>query len=229
MRDASELSGESMNVEAQRQASPAPAEADKSRVVADESEQVPEPRVQQERTNTEQKATGLAESGKPNLERTRRRSTPGLTKEETTAFVPTPTGPVPSSPSSVPAPSAKSTANAADELRSEPASLDAQQSSPDPAPARAQVNANRALGATSAESRKSKAPAERRTASSPAVGAAAEQAPLSDARADNALSPEQWLKRIEKLRKEGKATEAQASFEEFRRRYPAYPLPEPLK
>jgi len=172
MRDALELSGESMNVEEQRQASPAPAEPDKPRVVADESEQRRGPRLQ-ERTITEQKA--------------------------------------------------------ADQLRSELAKPGAQQSAPVPAPARARVNANRALDATSAESRKSKAVAAGRTASGPAVGAAAEKALRSDAQAGDALSPEQWLKRIERLRKEGKATEAQASFNEFRKRYPAYPLPETLK
>jgi hypothetical protein len=243
MRDASELSGESMNVEEQRQASPAPADPDKPRVVADESEQRRGTRLQ-ERTITEQKAAGLAESGKLNLDRAKRPSTPGLTKEEITAeeitaeeitakeitaSVPTPAGPVPPSPTSVPAPSATSPSNAADQLRSELAKPGAQQSSPVPAPARARVNANRALDATSAESRKSKAVAAGRTASGPAVGAAAEKALRSDAHAGDALSPEQWLKRIERLREEGKATEAQASFNEFRKRYPAYPLPETLK
>jgi hypothetical protein len=228
MRDASELSGESMNVEGQRQASPAPSEADKPRVVAEESEQMRAPGLQK-RTDTEHKAVEPAESGKRNLDRAKGASTPGLTKEESTAIVPTPTGPEPPSSISVPAPSATSPSNAAGRPRSEPAKSDAQESASVPATARARVNASRARDATSVENSKSKAGSAGRTASGPALGAAAEQGPRSDARADDALSPEQWLKRIERLRKEGRTMEAQASFEEFRRRYPVYPLPDTLK
>ena len=38
-------------------------------------------------------------------------------------------------------------------------------------------------------------------------------------------SPEEWLAHIARLRQQGRIAEAQASFEEFRRRYPHYPLP----
>ncbi|MDG4554988.1 MAG: hypothetical protein P9E24_12225 [Candidatus Competibacter sp.] len=43
-------------------------------------------------------------------------------------------------------------------------------------------------------------------------------------------SPEEWLAAIAELRRQGRATEAEASLAEFRRRYPDYPLqtaPEP--
>jgi len=228
MRDASELGGESINGEGQRQAFPAPAEADKPSAVADESEHMRRPGLQ-DRSDIDQKAAGLAESGKRNLERATRPSTPRLTKDETTAFAPSSAGAVPPSPPSVPAPSATIPSNAADESRPELAKSDAQQSAPVPARAKARVSANRPLDATSAESRESKAVAAGRTAPDPAVGTAAEEVPRSDVRAEDALSPEQWLKRIERLRKAGKPAEAQASLEEFRRRFPAYPLPETLK
>lgn len=43
------------------------------------------------------------------------------------------------------------------------------------------------------------------------------------------LPPEQWLAKIESLRREGKAAEAKRSLAEFRRRYPDYPLPPSLR
>jgi hypothetical protein len=43
------------------------------------------------------------------------------------------------------------------------------------------------------------------------------------------LTPQDWLKHIEELRKQGRLSEAQASLEEFRRRYPNYPVETILK
>lgn len=43
------------------------------------------------------------------------------------------------------------------------------------------------------------------------------------------MTPEQWLTRIEALRKEGRQAEADALLAEFRQRFPDYPLPEPGK
>jgi resuscitation-promoting factor RpfA len=44
-----------------------------------------------------------------------------------------------------------------------------------------------------------------------------------------AQSPDQWLKRIVELRKEGKTKEAEEELAKFRKRYPDYPLPAELK
>ena len=46
---------------------------------------------------------------------------------------------------------------------------------------------------------------------------------------DIELPPEKWLEQISALRREGRIEAARASFAEFRRRYPAYPLPGALK
>ena len=43
------------------------------------------------------------------------------------------------------------------------------------------------------------------------------------------LPPQEWLKRIAELRKQGKLSEAQASLAEFKRRYPDYPVETILK
>jgi hypothetical protein len=43
------------------------------------------------------------------------------------------------------------------------------------------------------------------------------------------LTPQEWLKHIAELRKQGRLSEAQASLEEFRRRYPNYPVETILK
>jgi len=50
-----------------------------------------------------------------------------------------------------------------------------------------------------------------------------EDAGLQRQRADR--SPEEWLADIARLRQQGRTAEAQASLEEFRRRYPHYPQP----
>ena len=41
--------------------------------------------------------------------------------------------------------------------------------------------------------------------------------------------PQRWIERIRELRRAGKAAEAEESLREFRRQYPAYPLPEDLQ
>ena len=43
------------------------------------------------------------------------------------------------------------------------------------------------------------------------------------------LPPDQWLERIEELRRQGKLEEAKTSLAEFRKRYPDYELPASLK
>lgn len=43
------------------------------------------------------------------------------------------------------------------------------------------------------------------------------------------LTPEAWLARIAELRKEGRRREADESLAEFRKRYPHYRIPEPLR
>ena len=43
------------------------------------------------------------------------------------------------------------------------------------------------------------------------------------------LPPDQWLERIDELRRQGKLEEAKRSLAEFRRRHPDYELPAPLK
>jgi hypothetical protein len=43
------------------------------------------------------------------------------------------------------------------------------------------------------------------------------------------LTPEAWLARIAELRKQGRKREADESLAEFRKRYPAYRIPEPLR
>jgi hypothetical protein len=59
--------------------------------------------------------------------------------------------------------------------------------------------------------------------SAPATPAAA-AAKLSEA----ALTPEEWLKRIAELRKQGHEREAQESLAAFKKRYPDYKIPEAL-
>jgi hypothetical protein len=49
------------------------------------------------------------------------------------------------------------------------------------------------------------------------------------AAAEPASSPQEWLKQIAELRKQGRLSEAQASLAEFRRRYPDYPVETILK
>lgn len=49
------------------------------------------------------------------------------------------------------------------------------------------------------------------------------------AAAESASSPQEWLKQIAELRKQGRLSEAQASLAEFRRRYPDYPVETILK
>jgi hypothetical protein len=43
------------------------------------------------------------------------------------------------------------------------------------------------------------------------------------------LSPEEWLKRIEELRRQDMTVEAERSLAEFKQRYPDYPVPESLR
>jgi hypothetical protein len=60
------------------------------------------------------------------------------------------------------------------------------------------------------------------------TGKTNERAPAGAA-AEAALSPQEWLKQIAELRKQGRLSEAQASFAEFRRRHPDYPVETILK
>jgi len=47
--------------------------------------------------------------------------------------------------------------------------------------------------------------------------------------ADTAKSPEQWLREIEQLRREGRHDEASVRLEEFRKLFPHYSFPPSLK
>jgi TolA-binding protein len=57
----------------------------------------------------------------------------------------------------------------------------------------------------------------------------ADQTAPTGAMAPKDLAPQEWLRRIVELRKQGKLNEAQSSFAEFRRRYPDYPADAILK
>jgi len=57
-------------------------------------------------------------------------------------------------------------------------------------------------------------------------------APPSSAQAgklEQLETPERWLERIVRLRREGKHEEADRSYAEFRKRYPDYPIPESIR
>jgi hypothetical protein len=56
----------------------------------------------------------------------------------------------------------------------------------------------------------------------PAAGAT-----LAEARKESELSPKEWLAKIKELRRAGKRAEAEASLQEFRKRYPEYPVEKP--
>lgn len=57
----------------------------------------------------------------------------------------------------------------------------------------------------------------------------ADQTAPAGAMAPKDLTPQEWLRHIVELRKQGKLNEAQSSFAEFRRRYPDYPADTILK
>jgi hypothetical protein len=108
-----------------------------------------------------------------------------------------------------------------------------------PDPLSPQAAAERALDASAAKARsdaRENVTAERQQAEAsatgqspaPAAGAMAKRA-RADAQSNEAVTPEQWIQRIERLRKDGKHTEAEASLAEFRKRYPGYKLPDTFK
>jgi hypothetical protein len=47
--------------------------------------------------------------------------------------------------------------------------------------------------------------------------------------ADTATTPEQWLREIEQLRRDGQEELARTRLDQFRKRFPDYPLPESLQ
>jgi hypothetical protein len=61
----------------------------------------------------------------------------------------------------------------------------------------------------------------------PAAAAAAPRA-LASAKLAEPATPEAWLERIAELKKQGRAREAEESLAEFKKRYPAYKIPEAL-
>lgn len=70
------------------------------------------------------------------------------------------------------------------------------------------------------------------TAPAPAPGFAAQGRMRPDSAAKLAqveLTPEAWLARIAELRKQGRTREADESLAEFKKRYPDYRIPEPLR
>jgi hypothetical protein len=60
------------------------------------------------------------------------------------------------------------------------------------------------------------------------AGRADQRVPAAKSAAET-LSPEAWLRYIAELRKQGKPNEAEASLEEFKKRYPDYPIETILK
>jgi hypothetical protein len=80
-----------------------------------------------------------------------------------------------------------------------------------------------------AEQRQAKTVEADQSSSKSSLGTATDSVRRLESRTDDAVSPEQWLERIDKLRKEGRDAEAKKSLAEFRKRYPAFPLPEHLK
>ncbi len=227
MRDTTQLSSEDVSVAKEPQVSPPVAEADKPTAAVGESGQKRETESQKI-TKTEQTRAKLPEPGRLDRAQADRLANRGLTKE-ITASAAAPADPAPSAPASVPAQQPASPSRPDPLARSEAVERAPIQSASTPAPARDQVEPPRVSDVAIAESRQSKVLAAERLARRPSVGAVAENAQRSDARADDALSPEQWLQRIDRLRKEGKDSEAQASFAEFRKRFPTYPLPETFK
>ena len=59
-------------------------------------------------------------------------------------------------------------------------------------------------------------------------GAPATPAPAAAKLSEAALTPEDWLKRIAELRKQGREREAEESLAAFKKRYPDYKIPEAL-
>ena len=226
MRDASQLSGKSLKTDRQQQSSPVAAQPGTPSVVADEAEQRRETALQK-RAKGEQAPVGLTRSGKLDWDRAERPSSPGQAKEIAVP-VPSSVGSGSASKKSAPAPLAIRPLDATEQLHSNVAKPDERQSVPVQEPARSRVNAYNAAAVSSADGQQSKASSAEQSAIGPAPRAAAETAPRADVRADHALSPEQWLERIERLRREGKAAEAQASLDAFRKRFPEYPLPAAL-
>jgi len=53
--------------------------------------------------------------------------------------------------------------------------------------------------------------------------------PFKDEASDASLTPEDWLKRIKRLKQEGKLEEAKQELAEFKKRYPDYRLPQALE
>jgi resuscitation-promoting factor RpfA len=53
--------------------------------------------------------------------------------------------------------------------------------------------------------------------------------PLKDEASDASLTPEDWLKRIKRLKQEGKLEEAKKDLAAFKKRYPDYPVPQALE
>lgn len=123
--------------------------------------------------------------------------------------------------------------------------------SPTEAPAAAKAEAvapdlPRSLGAVSGEKKATQsAPAMDELRSGTSSGSAIKDQPMLEkaqpqmqaapprradsAERDAARTPEQWIADIRRMRQEGRATEAEASLAEFRKRYPYYALPEDLK
>jgi len=106
------------------------------------------------------------------------------------------------------------------------------------APASAEASAPSAVGAASAPAPAavSEAPADLTRSLAQGAGRAASGAALEDrAKASTDTvgkrdeSPRAWLERIARLRREGRAKEADESLAEFRKRYPDYEIPKELR
>ncbi|MGH8664625.1 MAG: hypothetical protein ACREUX_10190 [Burkholderiales bacterium] len=67
------------------------------------------------------------------------------------------------------------------------------------------------------------------TAPPPAQGPARQRIEPSEAQRDALMTPEQWLREIEQLRRDGREDRARARLDQFRKRFPDHPLPESWK
>lgn len=79
------------------------------------------------------------------------------------------------------------------------------------------------------EAHEQRAPAAASAAPQPAQLERTLKQPLKDEASDANLRPEDWLKRIKKLRQQGKLEEAKKELAAFKKHYPDYPVPEALE
>jgi hypothetical protein len=104
-----------------------------------------------------------------------------------------------------------------------------ERSAVEPAPAKMEpAQTAGAVAAREQSTRRPAAPAASDQANVPAT-VQADKRTAAEGRPDDLSDPEQWLRWIARLRQEGREVEARKNLEEFRQRFPAYPVPDALK